>query len=168
MSQLEQRSLALQVTVHLLDSSSGLPVMTWQFAEKGVITIGRSPDQEVPVGDPHVSRQHAEIVFDGGVWSLVSLGRNGVMVDQRKVENARLQNNTVFRLGTSGPLLRFAITGGQQEDSITLGGEAEIVPVLLVDSEQRDKEVEDIAESDFFRSLAARAAKLRDRRPPES
>ena len=60
-----------------------------------VITIGRLPDQTIPVPDANVSRRHAEIRPAGSSYVLVDLGStNG-----SKVNGARIQNEHVLRDG---------------------------------------------------------------------
>jgi hypothetical protein len=47
-----------------------------------VFTIGRSPDCDLPLGDPTVSRLHAELRRTGDDWVLVDLGSlNGTRVN---------------------------------------------------------------------------------------
>ena len=47
-----------------------------------VFTIGRSPDCDLPLGDPTVSWVHAELRLTGDDWVLVDLGsRNGTRVN---------------------------------------------------------------------------------------
>jgi len=50
-----------EVAIHLIDAQSGRPINSWTFAQKEKITIGRSPDQDVELSDPYVSRNHASI-----------------------------------------------------------------------------------------------------------
>lgn len=55
------------------------------------VVLGRSRDCDITVDDPNVSRRHAEVRReDGGYW-IVDLGStNGVEVDGRRVDRARL------------------------------------------------------------------------------
>ncbi len=99
--------LSPYVALHLLDSSTGRQVRTWQFDGKPLITIGRAPEQHVQIDDPYVSRSHAELRFDRGQWSLVSLGRYGVQVEGQAITEIPVQGQLTFRLGASGPTLRF-------------------------------------------------------------
>ena len=47
-----------------------------------VFTIGRSPDCDLPLGDPTVSWLHAELRHTGDEWVLVDLGSlNGTRVN---------------------------------------------------------------------------------------
>ncbi|HSK16988.1 MAG TPA: DUF3662 and FHA domain-containing protein [Gaiellaceae bacterium] len=71
--------------------------------ELGELTvIGRSRDCDVTLGDPNVSRRHAEVRHeDGGYW-IVDLGStNGVVVNGKRVERTRLEADDSILLGTT-------------------------------------------------------------------
>ena len=78
-------------------------------------TIGRSPDKDLILPYPYISRSHAEIVFDAGQFYLVDCGsKSGSFVNGERVERQVLMPNDLIRLGTlQGPLLRFC----KQEDT---------------------------------------------------
>jgi len=61
----------------------------------------------VLISDPSVSRFHAEFQFNGKEWELANLGKNGTLVFGRAITRSRIDEQTLFRLGTAGPLLRF-------------------------------------------------------------
>jgi serine/threonine-protein kinase len=53
--------------------------------------LGRAVDADIQFHDDQVSRQHAEIVREGGSWFLVDCGsRNGVTVNRRRVHDRQL------------------------------------------------------------------------------
>ncbi|MEM9074692.1 MAG: FHA domain-containing protein [Myxococcota bacterium] len=66
------------------------------------VVIGRSPDCQVTIEDPLVSRRHARILIDEESAQIEDLGsRNGVVVNGEKVEGARpLSDGDRIRLGT--------------------------------------------------------------------
>ena len=65
-----------------------------------VAVIGRSRDCEVVLSDPNVSRRHAEVRRDGDEWVVVDLGStNGVKLNRRRVEEARLKGGDTITLG---------------------------------------------------------------------
>ena len=75
------------------------------------IPIGRTASAGVQVEHPLVSREHARLVFDGG-WVVEDLGsRNGMWVDGRRVERARLNGAAEIRLGDdqAGSLLKVTV-----------------------------------------------------------
>jgi hypothetical protein len=66
------------------------------------IVLGRSPDCQITLDDPLVSRQHARIVIKGSDARVVDLGsRNGVRVNGNLIRGeAPLKHNDRVRLGT--------------------------------------------------------------------
>ena len=67
-----------------------------------VLVIGRSTDCDITVDDPNVSRRHAEIRREDGAYWIVDLGStNGVTVNGKRVERARLAPDDEILLGTT-------------------------------------------------------------------
>ena len=66
-------------------------------------TIGRSKQAECVLGDPNVSRRHAELRrSQGGEWTIADLGStNGVKVNGRRVSSPRLTAGDEVTLGTT-------------------------------------------------------------------
>jgi FHA domain-containing protein len=68
----------------------------------GTVVMGRSRECDVTLDDPNVSRRHAEVKQEGGAWWIVDLGStNGVEVNGRRVERAKLEHDDEIVLGTS-------------------------------------------------------------------
>jgi FHA domain/Domain of unknown function (DUF1707) len=60
----------------------GLPPLALPRGPRTVFTIGRSPECDLPLGDPTVSWRHAELRWMGAEWVLADLGsRNGTRVN---------------------------------------------------------------------------------------
>ncbi len=82
-------------------------VLQWdgrEFDLEGHTTtvIGRSSDCDIVVGDPNVSRRHAEIRRMGRGFSLVDLGStNGTEVNGQRVTETSLMNGDVIGVGTT-------------------------------------------------------------------
>ncbi|HEX3601675.1 MAG TPA: FHA domain-containing protein, partial [Lacipirellulaceae bacterium] len=95
------------VVVHLLDSAQGQPLQSWRFPQQSEITIGRGDDCDIVIVNQQVSRAHATLVQQDGKWVLHSTGRHGTIVGDRLVSEFALQHETVFQLGTGGPMMRF-------------------------------------------------------------
>ena len=38
--------------------------------DKSVITLGRNPNNDIVIPDPKVSRNHARLVLNEGIWSI--------------------------------------------------------------------------------------------------
>jgi hypothetical protein len=79
-------------------------VLTWQGQRRVLdqrrAVLGRSRDADVQIEDPNVSRRHAEIVQEGSAFWVVDLGStNGVEVNGRRVQRARLEDGTRFIIG---------------------------------------------------------------------
>lgn len=62
--------------------------------------IGRAPGCEIPVTDPRVSVDHAEVLFDGKTWRLQRThGSNPIYMAGQEVESAALVHGSRFRIG---------------------------------------------------------------------
>ena len=65
-----------------------LPVLVLPRGPRSVFSIGRSPHSDLPLGDPTVSWNHAELRRTGDAWVLVDLGsRNGTRVNGWRVDS---------------------------------------------------------------------------------
>jgi Protein of unknown function (DUF3662)/FHA domain len=87
-------------------AASDVAVLMWDGREIGVegqtTVIGRSSECDVVVGDPNVSRRHAEIRRLGRGYSLVDLGStNGTEVNGQRVTETSLMNGDVIGVGTT-------------------------------------------------------------------
>jgi predicted component of type VI protein secretion system len=71
-----------------------------RFVFRDGAVLGRSPECEVVVAHPSVSRLHARIARDADGWVLADLGsRNGTRVNGRRVERVRLADGDRVELG---------------------------------------------------------------------
>ena len=95
------------VSLHLVNPDTGHPIQTWLFETQRSVRIGRADGNDVVIPDPSVSRFHAELQFNGSDWELVNLGKNGTLISNHSISRVRIDEQTLFRLGTGGPLLRF-------------------------------------------------------------
>lgn len=69
-------------TVRAVLPAPGLPTLALPRGPRTVFTIGRSPDCDLPLGDPTVSWMHAELRQMADTWMLVDLGSlNGTRVN---------------------------------------------------------------------------------------
>ena len=67
---------------------------------KGSLVLGRSRDCDVTLADPNVSRRHAEIRAENGSYWVVDLNStNGVEVNGKRVQRARLEQGDRILLG---------------------------------------------------------------------
>ncbi|HZH32104.1 MAG TPA: adenylate/guanylate cyclase domain-containing protein [Pyrinomonadaceae bacterium] len=77
-------------------------------------TIGRSPENSVPLNDPRASRQHAHIVVRGGAYfvingvvsnSVLKRSANGILVNGQQRDECRLAHGDRIKVG--GSMIRF-------------------------------------------------------------
>lgn len=94
------------ITLTLLHPIQSTPVQSWTFDDGEVIRIGRSTDNHVILYSAVVSRNHVELRYDDGQWSVVSLGANGTYIDGNRVARMPLHDGLIFRLARSGPNLQ--------------------------------------------------------------
>ena len=89
----EELGLARQPAALLVDGSR-------HELTKAALVMGRSRDCDIRLDDPNVSRRHAEVRReDGGFW-VVDLGStNGIELNGRKVDRARLANDDRITIG---------------------------------------------------------------------
>jgi pSer/pThr/pTyr-binding forkhead associated (FHA) protein len=97
----------------------GRPVRNYTF-DKPIVTVGRDPDSDVFVDNPGVSRDHFRLERgENGEYQVVDLGSaNGTLVNDQKVNTARLRNNDVVRFG------KYTLWVGYDQDRRTHGDDA--------------------------------------------
>jgi CRP-like cAMP-binding protein len=70
------------------------------------MTIGRGTDNSITLSHPTVSRSHAKIKYNEGIWFIEDIGSaNGIVVDDNRVENAVLESGKTYHIGKAA--LRF-------------------------------------------------------------
>ena len=70
----------------------------------GPFKIGRTEECEVCIKDDHVSRSHAEVLFEQGQWWVRDLNStNGTFVNGQRVELVAIAEALAIRLGILGP-----------------------------------------------------------------
>mgnify|MGYP003863586193 CR=1 FL=1 len=80
----------------------------WRFPLGGErVVIGRAGAGDLVIDDPHVSREHAEVIFEEGAYALADLGStNGTYINGRRVSGKQpLRDGDVVRVGET--CLRF-------------------------------------------------------------
>lgn len=153
-------------TLHLLDSATGRPSHSWKFDNRPLIRIGRSEGNDIIVPDIAVSRFHVELHYRGTHWEVVNLGRNGLFIGGRSVSETAIEDQTSFRLGPAGPRFRLDTAEAEFDGMNTLMGSAPLRgPVTIaIDEAQKNQQVKEIAESEYFQQLKLASSSLR-RRP---
>ena len=154
------------ILLSLLHPTKGHQIQRWRFERAAVIRIGRGDDNHITLADHQVSRRHAELRFDGGVWELYSLGRNETVFEGESIKRAALLSPAVFQLGPGGPTLEFREDQGMPIDERTTDSRAlELSIAMAIDEESRDQELKQIVETPFFRKLQQSVPGLRGKRP---
>ena len=151
------------VSLHLVNSDTGHPIQTWLFEAQKSVRIGRAEGNDVVISDPSVSRFHAELQFNGTEWELVNLGKNGTLISSHSISRVRIDEQTLFRLGTGGPLLRFERSGEAFDTLNTLMGAVAPAQSIQIDECQKESQVRAIVESEYFQHLQSLSSKLRKR-----
>ncbi len=68
--------------------------------EEPMVSIGRSHGCKLVLPSESISRRHAEVRYEDGGWIIYDLGaKNGVVLNDQRVERARLRNGDRIRLG---------------------------------------------------------------------
>lgn len=76
------------------------PEVGRRFAIAGGAVLGRLPECDISLDDPSVSRRHARVGRQDGVWFVEDLGStNGTRVGERAVSRGELTDGDELRLG---------------------------------------------------------------------
>ncbi len=89
---------------------------TTGLIDRSPFVVGRLPDRDLVLEDVHVSRKHAEIVYEDGAFHVIDAGsRHGTFVNGIRVQRQRLSPKDLVHFGSmEGPQMRF---GGEQATS---------------------------------------------------
>jgi Protein of unknown function (DUF3662)/FHA domain len=92
--------------LELLDSGDDAPAF---LLDRDMTTMGRTPDNDVVLPDPNVSRTHAMITRHDRRYTITDRGStNGTFLNEKRVREAELAENDVLRLGTTRLIFRRA------------------------------------------------------------
>jgi DNA-binding winged helix-turn-helix (wHTH) protein len=106
-------------------SGAGLEIVL----REGENILGRSPDAQVRIDSPKVSRNHAKITVDGDTATVEDLGsKNGTFIGDTRVDGPTpLGHGDQLRLGQLAAILSIVVSG--HDSTITdLSREVETVP----------------------------------------
>lgn len=114
---LAEDDLAAMPTIVGGDLGAGAIVVRWTDTqgENALLYLeefflGRGTDCRVRFFDPLISRRHARIFHEEGVWYIEDLGsRNGTHVDENRIERMALADSSVVRLNEAGPELQIEL-----------------------------------------------------------
>jgi ABC transport system ATP-binding/permease protein len=69
---------------------------------KPITTIGREPGNDIVISDVSVSRHHAQIMWNGNLWSIKKMAaQNTLTLNQREINQSPLSNRDTLGLGKS-------------------------------------------------------------------
>ena len=89
--------LPLPVTITIIEKSGRRTIET---DGTRTVTIGRADDNTIVLETSRSSRRHAEIIGEGGLFTLIDLGSaNGTIVDGEKVTKKPLDGGSEIRIG---------------------------------------------------------------------
>jgi sigma-B regulation protein RsbU (phosphoserine phosphatase) len=99
--------------------------------DKQVVTIGRRPDRDVVIAEPHVSRSHAQIERRGSEYFIVDLGSShGTFVNGLAAQQQCLQAGDRIELGmTGGSYLVFS--DSQHPSSVKSADSRELLSMIM-------------------------------------
>ena len=70
-------------------------------------TLGREPANDIVLSDPSISRHHAQITWNNGVWTIIKLTpQNTVTVNQRDVQQSAINDSDTIGLGSTSFLFQ--------------------------------------------------------------
>jgi predicted component of type VI protein secretion system len=142
------------------------PQRSWEVGlVKPTLTIGRSPDSDVFIDDPSVSRLHARIDRSTDSFVIQDLdSRNGTWVGPDRVRQRALQEGDLVRIGKARLLFRYVPMPRETTiiEALTDAVDAALPDTeIQIDQAELSRQVEEISRSDAFRQLQDRARGLR-------
>ncbi|AFY96614.1 FHA domain-containing serine/threonine-protein kinase [Chamaesiphon minutus] len=102
------------IQISLWDEQRTLILQQWQFTPPAPIEIGRSPERQVVIDRPSISRLHATISYTslrqgGGYWEISNHSPNGTFVNQIAIVQGKgstlITNDARIELSKGGTLL---------------------------------------------------------------
>lgn len=79
---------------------------------KTELTIGRSPDNDVEIADPSVSRHHAKMALRNGTWFISKIElKNKITINQQDMQESALKDRDTVTLGTGTTTFLFSTEG---------------------------------------------------------
>jgi len=133
-------------------------------------TIGRGPECDVVITEPAISRCHAEVRWQGGVWQLVDTGsRNGTYLDGVKIQEARLPALCRVTLGQDHAVLQLSVGHPAEAlqdaaDRTMICQEPESVTRLVQRLEQHEQTANVGPQTNLYREAVGRITQRQSRR----
>jgi serine/threonine protein kinase, bacterial len=98
------------IQISLWDDRRSQILQQWQFVPPAPIRIGRSPEHQVVIDRPLISRLHATIDYTslpqgGGYWQISNRGSNGTLVNDIPIERILVTNGDRIELARGSALI---------------------------------------------------------------
>ena len=95
------------------------------------LTAGRTPQCDLQIDDPSVSRRHCTIAFEGGVVRVIDLdSANGTFINERPVRDGTARPGDVLRLGAAVVEVRDPDAAPSHRDDEATVDESEVESVI--------------------------------------
>lgn len=98
------------LTVGLMSLEGDTLAKQWIFDRQDKVRIGRASDNDVVLTSGVVSRRHLEINQVSQEWKVVNLGRNGMLIEGRRIEEISVTDSQIIQLASTGPKLLISVT----------------------------------------------------------
>ncbi len=98
------------IQISLWDDRQSQTIQQWEFVPPAPIRIGRSPDNEVIIDRPSISRHHATIEYTqlpqgAGYWQIFNRSTNGTFVNDLSIDRVLVTNGDRLQLSPEGAFL---------------------------------------------------------------
>lgn len=98
------------IQISLWDDNRSQILQQWEFTPPAPIRIGRSPDNEVVIDRPSISRLHATLIYTSlpqgsGYWQIVNHGANGTYIKELSIDRVLVTNGERIELSHDGTFL---------------------------------------------------------------
>ena len=106
--------------------------------------VGRGTDCDIILVDPLCSRVHAEIVREeDGWWLCDAASRNGTFLNGQKIDRARLNVGSTFRVGSTGFLFSWS------DDPPTTNTDVAVAEKPTTEDEDEDQDADQVGSLDL-------------------
>lgn len=100
------------MSASVLVDGLGAWAISKQISEKKENVIGRAAECDIRLSDPLVSNRHACIISTPDGWQVRDLGsRNGITVNEKRVESAILRNTDIIQVGNTSIVFKCKTAG---------------------------------------------------------
>ncbi len=127
--------------------------------------IGRADTCDVVVDNEHVSRNHAEVFPEGGLWRVRDLrSSNGVFIADYRIDTAPITEAATVRLGAQGPEVFLEVEQSQPSTIADTPGDSTIVARYIAHYFDKPAETEAPGEHTMYVRRAFAQVKAKEKR----